>query len=122
MGAVRWILILNLLLSGLLALQQPSVLVRSGQWILASPMLDAQRGSGGQAVEEEEELHAVHVTERVRRKALLPWRPDSSPPAEPMRSSEARLSPRGCDSAGAHWRAVLLPPRSPLEDEHLAAA
>jgi hypothetical protein len=120
-GALRWILILNLLLSGLLSLQQPSVLVRGDRWIQASPMQDARTASDGQLLEEEEELHAVHATERVRRKTLLSWRPGNLP-ARPIRSSETDLSPRGGDSAGAHWRAALLPPRSPLEDEHLATA
>jgi hypothetical protein len=117
--ALRRILILHLLLSGLLSLQQPSVLVRNGPWLQAT--LDAQGASDEQLLEEEEKVPAVHSTYRVRRKACAPWRPDVLP-ARPMRSREAGVSPRGCDTAAAHWRAALLPSRSPLDDEPLEPA
>jgi hypothetical protein len=112
-AALRWPL-LQLWLCALLLVQQPSLLVRSGQWLkaTATATADAQRSSSGQIPEEEEEKIAGLSAEsrfalRVR---ALRLREAPSVPVRPARREESSPAPRSCDIAQAHWRAALILP------------
>ena len=118
LGALRRIPLLQLWLCALLSFQQPSVLVQPGLW---------QRSTQGLEVEdpprpvlaEKAELPGLRsgCQERWTAGAARRWRLE--PRHESRRASRVAVAPPSHEThtAVARWRAALLPPRVPPDDE-----
>lgn len=111
---MNWSVFLSVLLCGLLSAQR--LVVRSGEGRPLASMLDSRERANGQPGEEEE-LLAIRTTYAVRIQQQAPARKE--PPAPVARGvwTKPEQAPTSCDTAVAHWRAVLLPPGSALDEE-----
>ncbi|WP_043434262.1 hypothetical protein [Cystobacter fuscus] len=115
---MRRIPFLQLLLCALLSLQQPSVLVQAGLWQRCTQGLEVE-DTPRPTLAEKAELPGLRsgCQPRWTAGAARRWR------LEPRRESRSRnrvaVAPRsaGTHTAVARWRAALMPPRVPPDDE-----
>jgi hypothetical protein len=114
---LRRLILLQLLLCGLLAVQQPSILVRDGRGLSDQAELNANGAPMGASTEEEEKVPGLRAGTQLRVKAAhgQRWKPQVSP--RTARRVLRESAPRCCDTARSHWRVILLPRPSPLDDD-----
>ncbi|ATB33409.1 hypothetical protein [Melittangium boletus] len=110
----------HVLLCLLLAIQQPSVVVRSAAWQQCRSVTSTQSNGLGSMVEEEK-LPGLGSSSRLRMSAMRGWSGGhgSSPTSRRVLVSAPAPDLSGQDIARSHWRKVLLPVRSPLDDDPL---
>ena len=116
---MRRVIVMNLLLCALLAIQQPSVVVRSAAWQQGRALTNAQPGGPGSVVEEEK-LPGMRECRRPRLSGVLASGGGHRGPVPSRPPALTRtLAPAlpGHDIARGHWRAALLPPRPLLDDD-----
>jgi|GEM_PF-5411272 len=111
---------IHLLLCLLLAVQQPTVVVRSAAWQQCRSVTSTQ-GNGLGSMVEEEKLPGMGSCSRPRMHGARAWGGGhgAAPTVRRVRASAPAPDLSGQDIARSHWRTVLLPLRNPLDDDPL---
>ncbi|OJH35679.1 hypothetical protein [Cystobacter ferrugineus] len=115
---MRRIPFLQLWLCALLSLQQPSVLVQAGLWQRCTQALEVEDPPRPTLVEKAE-LPGLRSgsLERWTAAAARRWRMQPRHEPRPARRVAAVLPSHETHTALARWRAALMPPRVPPDDE-----
>ncbi|ATB39208.1 hypothetical protein CYFUS_004649 [Cystobacter fuscus] len=109
---------LQLLLCALLSLQQPSVLVQAGFWQRCAQGLEVE-DSPRPTLAERAELPGLRSGCQMRWSAgaARRWRLEPRHESRPESRVAAALPSHETHIAVARWRAALMPPRVPPDDE-----
>lgn len=118
LGTLRRIPFLQLLLCALLSLQQPSVLVQAGLWQQCTQALEIEDPPRPTLVEKAE-LPGLRSGSQLRWTAGASRRWRLEPRYESQSGSRVAAAPpaHGTHIAVERWRAALMPPRVPPDDE-----
>jgi hypothetical protein len=118
LDALRQIPFLQLLLCALLSFQQPSVLVQAGLWQRCSQGLEVE-DSPRPTLAEKAELPGLRSGCQLRWTAGAARRWRLEPRRESRSESRVATAPPSHEThtAVARWRAALMPPRVPPDDE-----